>query len=320
MIVLMRRWTFVLLTAAALVAATGTGASAANQWPVTVVAEAHGPAGRPSWIAWANGGGKTYRRGDFYGGAGQLSLAQPIVGIAATRSGKGYRLVARDGGIFAFGDAHFYGSMGATHLNQPIVGIATTKSGRGYWLAAADGGIFTFGDARFLGSLGGTHLDQPIVGITATRSGNGYRLVARDGGVFTFGDATYQGSLGGQGVSDVVGLAPTPSGNGYWILRALGGTYCSDPMFGCPDGPPTFIPYPGYVPGKYITGPSVYNFGDAKKLPPFFGHAGFGGRPVYEYDFSANPIVAIASNPVHQGYSILRAKHGTYGFAGSGSL
>ena len=30
--------------------------------------------------------------------------------MAATPDGKGYWLVAKDGGIFAFGDAHFYGS------------------------------------------------------------------------------------------------------------------------------------------------------------------------------------------------------------------
>jgi len=41
--------------------------------------------------------------------------------------------VARDGGIFAFGDAGFYGSMGAKPLNQPIVGIASTADGLGYW-------------------------------------------------------------------------------------------------------------------------------------------------------------------------------------------
>ena len=37
---------------------------------------------------------------------------------AVTPNGKGYWLVAQDGGIFTFGNAHFYGSMGATPLNQ----------------------------------------------------------------------------------------------------------------------------------------------------------------------------------------------------------
>ena len=37
--------------------------------------------------------------------------------------GRGYWLVASDGGIFSFGDAAFFGSTGAIHLNQPIVGM-----------------------------------------------------------------------------------------------------------------------------------------------------------------------------------------------------
>ena len=39
-----------------------------------------------------------------------MQLAHPIVGMAATPDGKGYWLVGKDGGVFAFGDAHFYGS------------------------------------------------------------------------------------------------------------------------------------------------------------------------------------------------------------------
>jgi hypothetical protein len=53
------------------------------------------------------------------------------------------RVVASDGGIFAFGDADFYGSTGAVPLNASIVGMAATADGHGYWLVVADGGIFT---------------------------------------------------------------------------------------------------------------------------------------------------------------------------------
>ena len=106
-----------------------------------------------------------------------MHLNQPINGMARTRSGHGYWLVASDGGIFSFGDAKFHGSTGAIHLNQPIVGMAATPSGRGYWLVASDGGMFTFGDAKFYGSTGAMHLNQPIVGMapTPTRA----RLLAR---------------------------------------------------------------------------------------------------------------------------------------------
>jgi hypothetical protein len=225
--------------------------------------------------------------------------------MAAKPSGTGYWLVAADGGVFAYGDAHFYGSMAGMHLNQPIVGIASSRYGRGYWLVAADGGIFAFGNAPFLGSLGGIHLVQAIVGISALKSGAGYRLVARDGGVFDFGEAIFEGSLGGQGVTDVVGMAQTPTGNGYWILRKSGGTYPTyQNCIQLPCGPTS------------VAGPSVYNFGDAASLPPNFAKSGPLGHPLYDYDFTGSPVVAIEANPVKQGYGILRAKRGSFGFAG----
>jgi hypothetical protein len=53
------------------------------------------------------------------------------VGMAATPDGKGYWLVASDGGIFNYGDATFYGSAGGIHLNKPIVGMAATPADAG---------------------------------------------------------------------------------------------------------------------------------------------------------------------------------------------
>jgi hypothetical protein len=90
--------------------------------------------------------------------------------VAASPSGRGYWLVARDGGIFPFGDAGGYGSTGGVRLNRPVVGMAATRSGHGYWLVAADGGIFTQGDAQYLGSTGSIRLNQPIMGMTAVVS------------------------------------------------------------------------------------------------------------------------------------------------------
>ena len=48
----------------------------------------------------------------------------------ATPTGKGYWLVASDGGIFAFGDARFFGSTGNIRLNRPIVAMAATPTGQ----------------------------------------------------------------------------------------------------------------------------------------------------------------------------------------------
>ena len=84
------------------------------------------------------------------------ALNGPVLGGIVTPSGKGYYMVASDGGIFTFGDAVFRGSMGGKRLNQPVHGLVPTATGAGYWLVASDGGIFTFGDAPFLGSMGGT--------------------------------------------------------------------------------------------------------------------------------------------------------------------
>jgi len=53
---------------------------------------------------------------------GGRHLNQPIVGIVSSTDGKGYLLIAKDGGGFAFGDYVFNGSMGGKPLNAPVVG------------------------------------------------------------------------------------------------------------------------------------------------------------------------------------------------------
>jgi hypothetical protein len=152
-----------------------------------------------------------------------MRLAYPIEDVAPTPSGRGYWLVASDGGIFAFGDARFYGSTGWMRLNRPIVGMAGTSTGRGYWLVAADGGIFAFGDAPFLGSTGHLRLAAPIVDIAVPARGTGYWLLASDGGIFAFGAAQYMGSaVGATGAQEAVGIAGSPLG-GYVIATAWGG-------------------------------------------------------------------------------------------------
>ena len=80
----------------------------------------------------------------FEGSMGGKHLNAPIVGIAATADGGGYWLVAKDGGVFAFGDAKFYGSRGGQALNAPVVGIAADIATGGYWEVASDGGIFNY--------------------------------------------------------------------------------------------------------------------------------------------------------------------------------
>jgi hypothetical protein len=164
--------------------------------------------------------------------ASGVTLAKPIVAMAATPDGQGYWLVGSDGGVFAYGDANFYGSTGAIHLNEPIVGMAATPDGKGYWLVASDGGIFTYGDAVFYGSTGAIHLNEPIVGMALSPDGGGYWLVASDGGIFTFGDAPFDGSLGASSAT-VLGLLITAGAAGYTLVetdgRAVGFPLSAEP-------------------------------------------------------------------------------------------
>ena len=230
--------------------------------------------------------------------------------------GRGYWMVAADGGIFTFGDAGFYGSEGGKDLNAPIVGMAATPDGKGYWLVAADGGIFTFGDAGFYGSEGGQPLNEPIVGMAATPSGHGYWLVAADGGIFTFGDAVFHGSEGGQPLNaPILGMAPTSSGHGYWMVAADGGifTFGDAGFFGSEGGKDLNAPVLGMAAtpdgqGYWLVAADggIFTFGDAG----FFGSEG--GK-----DLNA-PVLGMAATPDGQGYWLVAADGGIFTFGDAG--
>jgi hypothetical protein len=138
----------------------------------------------------------------------------------------GYWMVARGGGVFAYGNAHYYGSTGAWHLKQPVVGMASTPSGHGYWLVARNGAVFGFGDAKSYGSPAAKHPKQPVVGIARTPSGHGYWITLRNGNVFAFGDAKLYGNTAKIHLGKpIVGIAPTRSGNGYWLVTQGGNVF-----------------------------------------------------------------------------------------------
>ena len=113
-----------------------------------------------------------------------MHLNEPIVGMAATPSGRGYWLVASDGGMFSFGDARFHGSPTTIDPSARIVGMASTSTGNGYWLASDSGRVFAFGDAAVLSRVGSARVTPPcatagtIVGISASRTTRGYWLAA----------------------------------------------------------------------------------------------------------------------------------------------
>jgi peptidoglycan hydrolase-like protein with peptidoglycan-binding domain len=203
---------------------------------------------------------------------------KPLISMAADPDGRGYWLVAADGGIFAY-DAPFFGSTGALTLNAPVVDMAPTPSGRGYWMVATDGGVFAYGDAGFHGSMGGRPLNKPIVAIASSPTGMGYWMIGSDGGIFAFGDARFWGSLPGSAITaTAVDIVTRPQGDGYWIVDDRGGVHAfgSAPFVGS-------LPAQGINPtGRVIAGAAtptgqgywlsnseggVYTFGDA----PFLG-------------------------------------------------
>ena len=144
--------------------------------------------------------------------------------MAATPDGKGYWLVASDGGIFSYGDARFYGSTGrdAPQPTRGGDGGHTRRQGAtGWWPPTAASSAY--GDAQFYGSTGSIRLNKPIVGMLAGPGGDGYFLVASDGGVFSYGSAPFYGSLGGQALKrPIVAAVSTPTGNGYWFTDSAG--------------------------------------------------------------------------------------------------
>jgi hypothetical protein len=231
--------------------------------------------------------------------------ARQVVGSAAT---SGYRLVASDGGIFAFGNAPFYGSMGGQPLNQPIVGSAPTPANRGYWEVAADGGMFAFGDAGFFGSMGGRPLHRPVTAMAASAAG--YWEVATDGGIFAFGDAGFYGSMGGKPLnSPIVGMAPTASNRGYWLVAADGGMFAFGDagFFGSMGGKPLNSPIVGMAPtpsgrGYWLVAADggMFAFGDAG----FYGS--MGGQPL------PAPVTAMAASKA--GYWLVGRDGSVYAF------
>ena len=68
--------------------------------------------------------------------------------MAPTPDGKGYWLVASDGGIFNFGDAAFDGSAAGGPALDPAERVVASPSGEGYWVEDQNGTAYAFGDAQ----------------------------------------------------------------------------------------------------------------------------------------------------------------------------
>jgi hypothetical protein len=73
--------------------------------------------------------------------------------MAPTPTGKGYWLLASDGGLFSFGDAAFFGSLPGSGISSPAVAMRPTRTGGGYLIVAATGAVVNYGDAPVLGGV-----------------------------------------------------------------------------------------------------------------------------------------------------------------------
>ena len=208
----------------------------------------------------------------------QTTLNAPIVGIAATPDGGGYYLVASDGGVFTFGDAQFQGSTGSIHLNKPVVGMTVDPATGGYWLVASDGGVFAY-VAPFLGSTGSRTLNEPAVGMAAASNGSGYWLVASDGGIFAYG-VPFWGSTGSIHLDKpVVGMAADPTSLGYWLVASDGGIFAYNaPFYGSTGGIVLNAPVVGMEAPASEHG---YRFVGADGGVFAYGTSGFHGTPVF---------------------------------------
>jgi len=64
----------------------------------------------------------TFGDAGFFGSTGTGYMNKPVVGMAGTPDGKGYWLVASDGGVFTLVTPPFYAAAGALTPVKPVVG------------------------------------------------------------------------------------------------------------------------------------------------------------------------------------------------------
>jgi hypothetical protein len=193
------------------------------------------------WLVASDGGVFAFGDAGFYGSIPGLGLSPvdspvlprlnaPIVGIVPSYDGRGYFLVANDGGVFAFGDAKFEGSCPGIGecFSSGIADVMTDGSGNGYWVVSYSGDVHAFGDAINYGGPA-SYLPYATVVRSAVRtpSGNGYWILFSDSEIYSYGDATYLGSPFGQIVfsNPTSAIFATSDGSGYWVTTANGAVY-----------------------------------------------------------------------------------------------
>jgi hypothetical protein len=211
----------------------------------------------------------------FYGSLPGLGVkVNDIVGLVPTSDSKGYWLVGKDGGVFAFGDAPFYGSLPSIGVHvDDVVGVVADPATGGYWVIGSDGTVWGFNTPQ-LGDLPffGIHVAN-IVGGASTPDGQGLYLVSSAGKVYNLlGDGHLQGDASGQSLNaPVLGVTVDPLTGGYWLLAKDGGIFSfGAPFFGSTGNIKLNQPVVGMVPtadglGYWLIARDggVFSFGDA---------------------------------------------------------
>ena len=194
------------------------------------------------WLVATDGGVFAYGDASYVGslpadGVGPVAassghhLSAPIVGIVPTPDGKGYLMVAKDGGVFAFGDAHFEGSCASIGgCDAPAVAVVPDATGAGYWLLLSNCDMVPFGDAPKItdSNCQSSAVTGQLVATSAARTpdGRGYWVLLDNGTTFPEGDAKLLGSWDSKKMTTTrnraVAIVPTADGGGAWVVLANG--------------------------------------------------------------------------------------------------
>ena len=175
------------------------------------------------------------------------SLNAPVVGMVPTTDGRGYFMVASDGGVFAFGDARFEGSCpGIGGCSGAAVAVVPDATGNGYWIVTQTGNVYTFGDARYFGGPGSD--GAQVMSAVRTWDGGGYWILRADGTVDAFGDAVGHAGPTGYvgGFNPATAIFTDSDSGGYWVADAEGA------VFSYGDAP-----FDGSMSGKHLNGPII---------------------------------------------------------------
>ena len=95
--------------------------------------------------------------------------------------GNGYRIVARDGGIFSFGSAPFFGERGRTTrpVSTDVIGVAPSPTNLGYWIRARTAPSTTSAGRRPTCPTSALRATTSVAAISSNPNAQGYALVLR---------------------------------------------------------------------------------------------------------------------------------------------